>query len=81
MPNNGQEWALVKQPTEVNVYDFIDKTNGKASPYGVDDIHNNRDWINVGISSDTATFAVSSIRDWWENDGKILYPFFKPAIY
>ena len=72
--NNGQEWALVKQPTEVNVYDFIDKTNGKASPYGVYDIQNNRGWINVGISSDTATFAVSTIRDWWENDGKILYP-------
>ena len=72
--NNGQEWTLVKQPTEVNVYDFIDKTNGKASPYGVYDIQNNRGWINVGISSDTATFAVSTIRDWWENDGKILYP-------
>ena len=66
--------SKVKHPTEVNVYDFIDKTNGKASPYGVYDIQNNRGWINVGISSDTATFAVSTIRDWWENDGRILYP-------
>jgi len=72
--NNGQEWAQVKNPTEVNVYDFIDKTNGKASPYGVYDIQNNRGWVNVGISSDTATFAVSTIRDWWEQEGKILYP-------
>jgi len=72
--NNGQEWTPVKQPTEVNVYDFIDKTNGKASPYGVYDIQNNRAWVNVGISSDTATFAVSTIRDWWEHEGNILYP-------
>ncbi len=72
--NNGQEWTLTKNPTEVNVYDFIDKTNGKASPYGVYDIQNNRGWVNVGISSDTATFAVSTIRDWWMQEGKILYP-------
>jgi hypothetical protein len=72
--NNGQEWTLTKNPTEVNVYDFIDKTNGKASPYGVYDIQNNRGWINVGISSDTATFAVSTIRDWWMQEGKKLYP-------
>jgi hypothetical protein len=71
--NNGQEWTQVKNPKEVNVYDFIDKTNGKASPYGVYDIQNNRGWVNVGISSDTATFAVSTIRDWWEKEGKILY--------
>jgi hypothetical protein len=40
--NNGQEWALVGDPTEVNVYDFINKTNGKAAPYGVYDIGNKR---------------------------------------
>ena len=72
--NNGKEWVKVKSPTEVNVYDFIDKTNGKASPYGVYDVNNNRGWITVGTSSDTASFSVSTIRSWWENDGKILYP-------
>lgn len=72
--NNGQEWTPTKNPTEVNVYDFIDKTNGKASPYGVYDIQNNRGWVNVGISSDTASFAVSTIRDWWMNEGEMLYP-------
>jgi len=72
--NNGQEWSVAKNPTEVNVYDFIDKTNGKASPYGVYDIQNNRGWVNVGVSSDTASFAVSTIRDWWEQEGSKLYP-------
>lgn len=72
--NNGQEWTPVGDPTEVNVYDFIDKTNGKASPYGVYDIGNNTGWVSVGVSSDTASFAVSSIRSWWEGEGKNLYP-------
>jgi len=72
--NNGQEWTPVDHPTEVNVYDFVDKTNGKAAPYGVYDIGNNRGWVSVGISSDTASFAVSTIISWWEGEGKILYP-------
>ena len=72
--NNGQEWTKVNSPTEVNVYDFIDKTNGKASPYGVYDIQNNTGWVNVGISSDTASFAVSTISDWWNGEGKRMYP-------
>jgi hypothetical protein len=72
--NNGQEWEKAKNPTEVNVYDFIDKTNGKACPYGVYDVYNNKGWISVGTSSDTAAFSVAAIRSWWENDGKISYP-------
>jgi transposase len=72
--NNGQEWTPIKSPIDVNVYDFIDKTNGKASPYGIYDIVNNRGWVNVGISSDTASFAVFSIKDWWNEEGRKLYP-------
>jgi len=71
--NNGKEWQPVKTPLEVKVYDFIDKTNGKASPYGIYDITNNKGWVSVGISSDTAAFAVSTIRAWWENEGKNEY--------
>jgi hypothetical protein len=68
--NGGKEWQEVKNPIEVNVYDFIDKTNGKASPYGVYDVAGNRGWVSVGVSSDTAAFAVATIRSWWENEGK-----------
>ena len=71
--NRGSEWTKAKNPTEVNVYDFIDKIKGKVSPYGVYDIMNNTGWVNIGISSDTASFAVSTIRDWWENEGKLIY--------
>jgi len=72
--NDGREWTPVAEPVEVNVYDFVNKTNGKASPYGIYDIGNNRGWVSVGISSDTASFAVSTIKSWWEGEGKNLYP-------
>ncbi|GHS94113.1 hypothetical protein FACS1894207_1740 [Bacteroidia bacterium] len=73
--NNGREWQPVKTPVEVNVYDFVDKTNGKASPYGVYDIANNHGFISVGISKDTSEFAVSTIRRWWDEEGKNLYKY------
>jgi transposase len=72
--NNGKEWNKAKKPTEVNVYDFIDKMNGKASPYGIYDIKHNRGWVSVGTNSDTAAFSVATIRNWWENEGKTFYP-------
>jgi hypothetical protein len=72
--NGGREWQPVKHPVEVNVYDFIDKAAGKAAPYGVYDVAQNRGWVSVGISSDTAAFSVATIRSWWENEGKITYP-------
>lgn len=72
--NGGQEWEAKGKAPAVNVYDFIDKENGKAVPYGVYDIAGNEGLVNVGISHDTATFAVSSIRNWWEQMGKERYP-------
>jgi hypothetical protein len=68
--NAGAEWLPKKTPTEVKVYDFIDKKLGKAVPYGVYDIGNNEGWVSVGISSDTASFAVATIRSWWYEMGK-----------
>lgn len=71
--NNGTEWEQQKMPTEVKVYDFIDKELGKAVPYGVYDIAKNEGWVNVGISGDTAEFAVNAIRTWWHEMGKEQY--------
>ena len=72
--NNGQEYHTKGTPTKVNVYDFIDKEKGKVSPYGIYDLDKNKGWVSVGISSDTATFAVNSIRSWWNQMGKEVYP-------
>jgi hypothetical protein len=71
--NGGQEYHPKGQPVEVNVYDFMDKQKGKAAPYGVDDLSKNKGWVSVGISSDTAEFAVNSIRQWWQAMGSESY--------
>lgn len=68
--NAGQEWSPEGSPTQVKVYDFIDKKAGKAIPYGVYDITNNEGWVSVGISHDTASFAVATIMNWWNEMGK-----------
>jgi len=68
--NDGKEWLPTGNPTTVKVYDFIDKDLGKAIPYGVYDIGNNEGWVSVGISHDTASFAVSTIRSWWYEMGE-----------
>lgn len=72
--NNGKEWEPKGEPQKVKVHDFADKELGKAAPYGVYDLKNNEAWVNVGISSDTAQFAVESIRTWWYNMGQERYP-------
>lgn len=71
--NNGKEWSQKGEHVDVNVYDFIDKKLGKAAPYGVYDVTENKGWVSVGISSDTAEFAVESIRRWWYEMGKKIY--------
>jgi transposase len=72
--NNGREWQARGEETEVNVYDFLSLADGKAIPYGVYDLVHNRGFVNVGIDHDTAEFAVESIRRWWQQSGKALYP-------
>lgn len=71
--NAGQEYHIKGNAPKVNVYDFIDKEKGKAAPYGIYDICKNIGWVSVGISSDTAEFAVNSIRSWWNDMGKDIY--------
>lgn len=71
--NNGKTWRPKGRPELVNVYDFINLSKGKAIPYGVYDIGKNEGFVNVGISSDTAEFAVTSIESWWKNIGKLNY--------
>jgi hypothetical protein len=72
--NAGTEWFSKGAAPDVNVYDFIDKDLGKAIPYGVYDMAQNQGWVSVGISKDTAEFAVNTIRSWWQQMGKECYP-------
>ena len=71
--NGGKEWAPKGSPQEVKVHDFIDKKLGKAIPYGVYDIGQNKGFVSVGIDHDTAEFAVATIRRWWHGVGRTAY--------
>ena len=72
--NGGRELRPKGQPEPVRVHDFVIPELGKAAPYGVYDIAANAGWVNVGISHDTAAFAVASIRRWWHELGAARYP-------
>jgi hypothetical protein len=72
--NSGREWHPEGEPENVRVHDFQDKRLGKAIPYGVFDVTNNQGWVSVGIDHDTAYFATSSIRHWWQEMGIRRFP-------
>lgn len=71
--NPGQTYEPKGKPREVDTHDFPDKKKGKAVPYGIYDIHRNEAAVSVGISHDTAEFAVSAIDRWWKNLGRKNY--------
>jgi hypothetical protein len=72
--NGGSDYRPEGCPDEVNVHDFINKNLGKAIPYGVYDVAANAGCVSVGISNDTAQFAVNSIRCWLDTMGRERYP-------
>src|SRR5262249_61805712 len=65
--NAGQAWS--RDPTAVNVHDYPHDALGRAVPYGVSDVTNNRGFIWVGTSRDTSALAAYTIAAWWQTEG------------
>jgi hypothetical protein len=78
--NRGQEWEPRGRPRRTRTHDFRDQGEDKACPYGVYDPTLDEGWVNVGISHDTAQFAVASIRGWWQKLGGQRYPDAKQVL-
>lgn len=72
--NGGREWRPKGQPELVKVHDFVEPELGRAIPYGVYDLATNSGWVSVGVDHDTSTFAVETIRRWWNSMGRERYP-------
>ncbi len=72
--NNGREWRPQGNAEEVRVHDFLIAELGRAVPYGIYDLAANAGWVSVGMNHDTATFAVQTIRRWWQEVGHPRYP-------
>jgi Rhodopirellula transposase DDE domain len=68
--NEGRRWMPQGKADKVSAYDFPSQAEGKAIPYGAYDIARNRAVVNVGVTHETAEFAVESIRRWWRMDGR-----------
>ena len=74
MKNPGKVYRRRKDPVKVTTHDFPNKKLGKAIPYGVYDLANNEAGVSVGISHDTAEFAVAAIHRWWTKLGRKRFP-------
>ena len=72
--NAGRRWKPQGNPDRVSVHDFPHLGKGKAIPYGTDDVARDEALVNVGITHETAEFAVASIRRWWRLLGRRAYP-------
>jgi transposase len=72
--NAGRTWRRQGEPQPVFTHDFPNLGGGKAIPYGTYDIAQDRALVNVGVTHDTAEFAVESIRRWWRLMGRRAYP-------
>ena len=62
----GKEYHKKGAAPLVYDHDFLIKELGKATPYGIYDLFRNSGFVNVGLSSDTAEFAVESLNRWWD---------------
>lgn len=74
MKNPGRTYRRKGDPEKVTTHDFPDKQRGKAVPYGVYDLTRDEAGVSIGISHDTAEFAVAAIRRWWTRLGRRRYP-------
>jgi hypothetical protein len=78
--NGGREWEPQGRPRRTKTHDFRADGEPKAAPYGIYDPEQNEGWVNVGISHDTAQFAVASLRGWWRKMGRERYPAAKTLL-
>lgn len=69
--NNGRRWGF--SPLLVNDHDFRTDSIGVAIPHGIYDVGANRGRVTLGVSHDTAAFAVQAIARWWREEGASRY--------
>ena len=72
--NPGRTWRPQGTPQAVNMYDYPTLGMGTAIPYGAYDVQRDEGFVNVGMTHDTAEFAVESLRRWWRLFGHKHYP-------
>jgi hypothetical protein len=75
LPNPGRHWRPKGDPVRVEDHSFFSGPTGEAAiAYGIYDLSADTGWVNIGTDHDTSTFAVASIRRWWQARGHLDYP-------
>ena len=71
-----QLFGLYVRDEVIKVYDhdFLQLSTGKIVPHGIYDLKQNKAFINIGNSAETAEFICDSINNWWSNYGRADYP-------
>lgn len=70
--NAGTAWR--HEPFSVNLYDYPSLAEGVGIPYGLYDPARSEGFVSVGVSRNTADFAVASLLWWWQTYGQRRYP-------
>jgi hypothetical protein len=55
-------------------HDFPSFAEGVVIPHGLYDLKRNRGYVNLGTSRDTSAFACDSLLQWWQAEGRQVYP-------
>lgn len=69
--NAGRTWR--QKPLDVLETDFLSEAVGIAIPYGIYDSARLAGYVVIGVSHETAEFAVAAIRGWWLEVGRHAY--------
>jgi hypothetical protein len=72
LSRNGKIYTT--ETIEVFDHDFPSLAEGVAVPHSIYDLAQNKAYVTIGTSRDTSEFACDSIRLWWNNHGRLLYP-------
>ena len=67
----GKTWR--RKAIEIDSH-FASYAHCVAIPFGIYDIAQNKGYVTVGTSHNTAEFAVSCLTNWWEKHGRLAYP-------
>jgi hypothetical protein len=76
--NRGRAWR--RQAEKVRDHEFRSAADAIATPYGIYDVRVNHGFVIVGLSHDTAEFAVDNIVCWLKNLGLERYPKMKELL-
>jgi len=68
----GRNWC--HEAAAVNTHDFPSDASAQAVPNGIYLLNQNRGYVRVGLSANTAEFAVDTIVSWWQAEGRRDFP-------